>query len=135
MIIEDYPQINGLWRECGLTEEPEDQKEEVQALLKSAQGTGFVAQEGANIVGAVLCGNDGRYGYIHHLAVSKNMRKQGIGKALVETSIRFLQRRHVIIMVRENNITANKFWENMQFQNVNGLKVQCIKMGVSPQEQ
>lgn len=135
MIIDDYFQINGLWRACGLSEEPEDQKEEVGALLGSAQGTGFVAKEGGEIVGAVLCGNDGRYGYIHHLAVSKNMRKQGIGKALVETCIRFLQRRHVIIMVRENNITANKFWEHMQFQNVNGLKVQYMNVAVSRYEQ
>ena len=127
MIIQDYPQINGLWRECGLSEEPEDQKEEVEALLRSSQGTGFVAQEDTNIVGAVLCGNDGRYGYIHHLAVSEDKRKQGIGKALVETCIRFLQRRHVIIMVRESNITGNEFWKHMQFQNANGLKVQCIK--------
>jgi ribosomal protein S18 acetylase RimI-like enzyme len=49
-------------------------------------------QENGNIAGAVLCGSDGRYGYIHYLAVSKAMRKQGIGKSLVEGCIRFLQR-------------------------------------------
>jgi ribosomal protein S18 acetylase RimI-like enzyme len=35
------------------------------------------------ILGAVLCGNDGRRGYLHHLAVAAEWRRRGIGKALV----------------------------------------------------
>lgn len=124
MVIDDYLYVKDLWLECELSEEPEDGREEVEALLKSSQGTGFVAQEHGNIIGAVLCGNDGRYGYIHHLAVAKVKRKQGIGKSLVEECIRFLQRRHVIIMVRKNNEIGNEFWNHLQFQNADWIKVQ-----------
>ena len=128
MVIDDYSYVKNLWLECELSEEPEDQKEEVEALLKSSQGTGFVALKNGNIVGAVICGSDGRYGYIHHLAVSKSMRKKGIGKSLVDNCIRFMQRRHVIIMVRKNNEIGNGFWDHLQFQNADWVKVQFLKV-------
>lgn len=127
MEIDDYPYVKDLWRECELSEEPEDEKDDVDSLLKSSQATGFVALKNGSIVGAVLCGNDGRYGYIHHLAVSKKMRMQGIGKSLVDACIRFLKRRHVIIMVRDNNDTGIEFWNHLQFQHADGIKVQFYK--------
>lgn len=127
MVIDDYTHVRNVWRECELSREPEDRKEEVDALLQSSQGTGFVAKENGTIVGAVLCGSDGRYGYIHHLAVSKAMRMQGIGKALVEACIRFLQRQHVVVMVREANKIGNEFWNHLQFQNADWVNVQFLK--------
>jgi N-acetylglutamate synthase len=127
MVIDDYAYIRNLWRECELSEEPEDRKDEVDALLQSTQGTGFVAKKNGNIVGAVLCGSDGRYGYLHHLAVSKAMRMQGIGKALVEECIRYLQRRHVVIMVRESNKIGNEFWNHLRFQIADWVQVQFFK--------
>ena len=89
MAIDAYPDVKDLWSECKLSEEPEDRKDEIEALLKLPQASGFVARKNGKIVGAVLCGSDGRYGYIHHLAVSKAYRKQGIGRSLVEECIRF----------------------------------------------
>jgi putative acetyltransferase len=38
-------------------------------------------------VGAVLCGHDGRRGYLHHLAVAPSHRRQGIGRALVNVCL------------------------------------------------
>ncbi len=126
MVISDYLQVKKLWIACDLREEPEDQKDEIESLLQSSQGTGFVAQENGNIVGAILCGSDGRYGYIHHLSVSKSIRKQGIGKSLVEECARFLKTRHILIMVRENNEVGNRFWKQLNFQNANWLKFQFL---------
>lgn len=112
--------------ECELREEPEDQRDDIQKLLQSSQSAGFVAQKNRNIFGAVLCGHDGRYGYIHHLAVSKPVRRQGIGKTLIKECIQFLQTRHILIMVRENNEVGNKFWNKMNFENANWLNIQFL---------
>ena len=128
MSLDNYSLVKDLWRECELREEPEDQREEIAILLESPQATGFIAEENGKIAGAVLCGSDGRYGYIHHLAVAKSARKQGIGKSLVEECIRFVQRRHIIIMVRKNNEIGNAFWSHLQFQNADWIKVQFIKI-------
>jgi ribosomal protein S18 acetylase RimI-like enzyme len=85
------------------------------------------AHKNEKIEGVALCGNDGRYGYIHHLAVSKLTRNKGVGRSLVEACIRFLQKRHIIIMVRENNKAGNEFWNRLRFQEVDGLKIQYLK--------
>lgn len=127
MHISEYAFVKKLWSECELSEEPEDQKEEIEALIKSSQGSGFVVKENGIIVGAVLCGNDGRYGYIHHLAVAEGNRKKGIGKALVEACCKFLKKRHVLIMVRNNNEIGNKFWSHLKFQNADWIKVMFVK--------
>jgi N-acetylglutamate synthase len=126
MVINDYLLVKKLWNECDLREEPEDTKDEIELFLQASQGTGFVAQKNGNIVGSVLCGSDGRYGYIHHLSVSKSVRKQGIGKSLVEECARFLETRHILIMVRENNEVGNIFWKQLNFQNANWLRVQFL---------
>ena len=127
MVIDDYLQVKGLWNDCGLSEEPEDQKKDIETLLNSPQSTGFVAQKNGTIAGAVLCGSDGRYGYIHHLAVSKILRKKGIGKSLVDRCIMFMQKKHVVIMVRKNNNAGNGFWKNLHFQNADWVNVQFLK--------
>ncbi len=44
----------------------------------------FLAQVEDALVGAVLCGHDGRRGFIWHLAVHPEFRHQGIGRRLVE---------------------------------------------------
>lgn len=124
MLLNDYPQVKHLWNECELSEEPEDGKDDIDFLLQSQQATGFVAQNTGHIVGAVLCGSDGRYGYIHHLAVSKTMRKKGIGKSLVDECIRFLKHRHIVIMVRQDNDIGIEFWNHLKFKNADWVKVQ-----------
>jgi N-acetylglutamate synthase len=100
---------------------------EISNLLLSPQSAGFIAHENEKIEGVALCGNDGRYGYIHHLAVPKRTRNKGVGRLLVEACIRLLQKRHIIVMVRENNKASNKFWNRLRFQEVDRWKIQHLK--------
>lgn len=39
------------------------------------------------IVGVILCGHDGRRGYIYHTAVNSDYRNKGVGKTLVEATL------------------------------------------------
>ena len=129
MVIADYAGVRDLWRECQLRDEPEDRKEEIEALLNSSQASGFVARKNGSLVGAVLCGSDGRYGYIHHLAVSPKMRRLGLGRSLVAECLRFLKRRHVLVMVRSANKTGHDFWQSLQFQNADWIRLHFFKTG------
>ena len=54
-------------------------------------GLSLVARRTGRIVGAVLCGHDGRRGYLHHLAVAESMRRQGLGRMLVERCLASLR--------------------------------------------
>ena len=123
MRISDYAAVKQLWLDCDLTEEPEDDLSAVAALLNCPQAAGFVAEEKDRITGAVLCGTDGRYGYIHHLAVQKENRRSGAGRNLVAACTTFLQCRHILVMVRKENKQADIFWSHLTFSQANGLHI------------
>jgi putative acetyltransferase len=80
----DHPEVLALWRRSpgvGLNES--DGPEAVAAFLARNPGMSVVATAGGAIVGAVLCGTDGRRGYLHHLAVADAQRGRGIARRIV----------------------------------------------------
>lgn len=60
-----------------------DSQENIAGFLERNPNLSFVAVANGKIIGTVLCGHDGRRGYIYHVMVSDAYRNQGIGKALV----------------------------------------------------
>lgn len=84
MSVDDYEPVWQLWQQTegiGLSES--DSKPNVASYLARNPGLSCVARDGNQIIGGVLCGHDGRRGYLHHLAVAKRHRKQGVGQSLV----------------------------------------------------
>jgi ribosomal protein S18 acetylase RimI-like enzyme len=81
---DDYDMVYNLWKESeGLKLNADDSRECVFNFLERNPGLSFIAIDQGKLVGAALCGHDGRHGYIHNLAVNKTHQKQGIGKSLV----------------------------------------------------
>ncbi|MCL2106151.1 MAG: GNAT family N-acetyltransferase [Oscillospiraceae bacterium] len=117
MTIDDYDAVYALWASLpgiGL-HEGEDSREGIAYYLKRNPETCFVAEnEHGETVGAVLCGNDGRRGYINHLAVREDWRGRGIGKALINACLAVLRREGIAqcgMMVFRGNETGNAFWD------------------------
>lgn len=119
----DWTAVRELWKESGLSDEQEDSFDDVVAFLSSSQSAGFIAEQTDRVIGAVLCGSDGRYGYVHHLAVSSTTRRLRVGSSLVQECVAFMKTRHVVLMVRESNRIAKEFWSDLGFQKVHGLDV------------
>jgi N-acetylglutamate synthase len=115
--IKDYKKVIALWQSCeGIGLSSADSKDCLHAYLKRNSGMSFVARYEKEVIGAVLCGHDGRRGYLHHLAVHPDYRNQGIGRALVEKCILALQsigiqKCHLFIM--NSNATGIRFWEKI----------------------
>ncbi len=66
-----------------------------------------------HIVGTVLAGHDGRRGYLHHLAVARDHRGRGIGRALVENALEALRREGIgraNIYLYASNDAGRAFW-------------------------
>jgi putative acetyltransferase len=82
----DYDVVYALWQKTeGMGLGDSDTREAIAAFLERNCSLSVVAcSSDGQIVGAVLCGHDGRRGYLHHLAVALAHRKQGIGRALVD---------------------------------------------------
>jgi ribosomal protein S18 acetylase RimI-like enzyme len=117
MKIGDYPRVYALWKETeGLDLEESDSKEAIRIYLKRNRGFCFVACDGDQIIGTILCGHEGRRGILRHLAVSRNYRRAGIARALIKRSLSSLAKAGIEkcnTFVLDANIQGQRFWEHM----------------------
>ena len=86
MYGKDLNQVLTLWADAspGVQLSRSDQPREIKKKLKQDPDLFLIAEQGEEIVGAVLGGFDGRRGIVYHLAVADKCRQEGIGKALME---------------------------------------------------
>jgi len=87
----------------------------IASFLDRNPGCSFIATDGETIVGAILCGSDGRRGHIYHLAVAESYRRQGIAKRLVHWSLSALSNLGIdkcyAVVYRDSPFHA-LFWSN-----------------------
>lgn len=118
MTIEDYEQLYSLWMKIKgfAIRSIDDSKEGVERFLERNPHTSVVAVKGNQIVGAILCGHDGRRGCLYHVCVDPLHRKQGIGKKMVVFAMKALQKEKIskvsLIAFTENDI-GNAFWRKI----------------------
>src|SRR4051812_11851089 len=114
MTIEDYDVVIGLLTATnGVRLRDADSREATARYLERNPGLSFLAFVNGAVAGCVMCGHDGRRGYLQHLAVSPSYRRQGIGTALVETCLSHLAdlgilKTHIDVLVE--NQEAHNFW-------------------------
>ena len=85
MNIDDYDEVSRLWHKIkGFSiRSIDDSREGVERFLQRNPETSVVAVEDSKIVGAILCGHDGRRGCMYHVCVDPEYRMRGIGKSMV----------------------------------------------------
>jgi N-acetylglutamate synthase len=120
----DYDAVRALWESTeGVGLDASDERQPIAAYLQRNPNLSRVACDqtaGAaeKIVGAVLCGFDGRRGDLCHLAVDPAYRGQGIGRRLVEECLARLGEVGMLkcnIRVFANNSEGQAFWRHMGF--------------------
>lgn len=101
-----------------------DTVERLTRFLSRNPGLSSVAKSDAVIVGAVLCGHDGRRGFIYHSGVDYSFQKQGIGRRMVERCFEMLRQEGIdscFLFTSAANEQAQKFWKSMGFQNASHI--------------
>ena len=118
--VSDLPQVLTFWRAVPEVElNDSDTPEQLAKYLARNPELSPVALTDGKIVGAVLCGHDGRRGYPNHLVVAAPYRRQGLGRALVEHCLTHLSRVGISkcnAFVLPDNSSGRAFWQRMQFQ-------------------
>lgn len=121
MSIEDYDKVHELWTNTkgmgmrGI----DDSYEGIKKFLERNPTTNYIAQMENKIVGVILCGHDGRRGYIYHTAVNPDYRRNKIAKTLVNTVLEALKKEKinkVALVVFSSNDVGNKFWQSIGFK-------------------
>lgn len=121
---DDYPAVRALWESTdGVGLDASDEEEPILAYLERNPGLSWVARDpdrpaGEEIVAAVLCGQDGRRGYLSHLAVAPVYRDRGIGRAVVDRCCAGLAAagiRRCSIHVFAENAAGIAFWQTLGY--------------------
>jgi putative acetyltransferase len=132
----DLDAVLGLWGQVegvGLNES--DTPDQLRAYLDRNPGLSLIARDGPRLVGAVLCGHDGRRGYLHHLAVLPEYRGRGLGRQMVETCLMELGTMGIFkcnIFLYADNEPGQRFWNRCGWIARNDLKVLQRKTSQGP---
>ena len=110
MTIEDYDEVFALWQittKRALSDA--DKKENIEKYLLHNKGMSLVGMVDGKIIATVLAGHDGRRGFIHHMAVNPDFRRQA-DKRIKEQGI---GKTHIFCY--KNNELGQPFWKALGF--------------------
>lgn len=115
MIQNDIDESISFWKATeGMGLSGADTVEGIRNFLERNPALSLVARIEGKLIGTILCGHDGRRGYLHHLAVANPYRKMGLGRLLSDRCLQSLgklgiQKCHLFVI--GTNAQAIGFWK------------------------
>lgn len=115
LTAEDYDTIRDIWNSTesmGLRN-LDDSRRGIEKFLLRNPASSFIVLDGEKTVGCILCGHDGRRGFIYHTCVLPEYRGKGIGSHLTELACNALKREGIhkcALLCYKNNESGNRFW-------------------------
>lgn len=114
--INDYQRMYALWKSFpGIGLSSADSQEAIDGFLRRNPSLSFGAEYCGELIGTLLCGHDSRRGYLYHLAVAPNHRRQKIASTLIKLALCALKKQNIgkcHVFVFEDNKEALLFWDN-----------------------
>jgi len=94
----------------------DDSQQGIARFLRRNPTTCVVAELNRQIVGAILCGHDGRRGCMYHVCVAEAHRKHGIGQQMLRFCLNALTAEgisKVNLIAFKTNEVGNHFWQGL----------------------
>ncbi len=128
MTIEDIDQALDLWKKsfnAGFSS-GFDTYEIIEKYLIRNKGFSTVAcLADKTLIGALMCGHDGRRGSIYHTAVHTQYRRKSIGKIMEQRSLDLLRQIGItsgFLFINVKNPGSKEFWTNIGWEVIEDVK-------------
>lgn len=132
MSMEHYAQVLELWRVTeGVMLTDADTPERAPDYFRRNPGMSHVALAESKVVGAALCGHDGRRGYLHHLAVASGHRRRGLGRRIVTACLNQLAHAGITacnLFVFDDHHQGKSFWVGNDFAEWTELRIMTRRL-------
>ncbi len=132
---EDLFHAQALWRATpGIGLSSADEIEALSRFLQRNPGMSFVAERMGQLIGTVLCGHDGRRGFVHHLVVAQDARRAGLGQRLLRCGLDALKTEGIEkchLLVFDNNPEGLAFWRSLPAAERSELVVFSLNTGAA----
>ncbi len=110
----DIEPVTALWNATsGVGMNESDSPAKLRLFLDRNPGLSLVARDGSRLVAAVLCGHDGRRGFLYHMAVLPEYRRRGLGRQLIDRCLASLAAEGILrcnALVLVDNDGGQEFW-------------------------
>lgn len=136
MTIADYDAVIQLMKSTpGVAVRDADSLDATKRYFERNPNLSFVAEKNQEIIGCVMCGHDGRRGYLQHLIVKETERRNGIGTHLVHESMQTLkalgiQKTHIHVL--QNNDIAKDYWTSKDWDRRDDILVYSLNQSDNP---
>ena len=103
-----------LWEVCGLTRPWNDPREDARRALAGATSTILAGRIAGRLVATAMVGADGHRGWVYYLATALDLRRHGLGEAMMRAAESWAAGRgmpKLQLMVRDDNVGARGFYE------------------------
>ena len=106
-----------LWNETPgvVVREEDDSKEGIARFLARNPNTTLVLEKDGEIIGTLLCGNDGRRGFLYHFVVHPDYRRRGLGKMMLQKVYTELEKEGLAkggLVALKTNTSGLAFWQH-----------------------
>src|SRR5579859_1375275 len=119
--MDDYESVIALWAAApGMSIGKSESRAGIERILERDTNVFLVVEHEGKIVGAIMGLDDGRRGWINHLAVSKAWQGHGLGRQLLREVEERLQAQGCVkinLLVAGSNADVQQFYRQLGYEN------------------
>ena len=107
-----------LWERCGLTRPWNDPRADIALARSSPTSEVLAGRRDGRIVVSAMVGTDGHRGWVYYLAADPELRRQGLGRLMMQACEAWAQGRGVPkiqLMVRGANLATIGFYKALGY--------------------
>jgi ribosomal protein S18 acetylase RimI-like enzyme len=114
----DADAVVALWEQCGLLRPWNDPYKDIARKLMVQRELFLVGTLEGRVVAAVMAGYEGHRGWVNYLAVEPELRRHGLGRAMMEEAecrLRALGCPKAALQIRRDNLEVAEYYRGLGY--------------------